>query len=502
MRRRQYTKILRNREERIERRLSRRNWKVRAKPMMSATNIRYEVSGRIEGMGCGGIGAIHQLAQGVGLVDGLNRRLRLLERHSPYFESDHVLNIAYNVLVGGQRLEDIEIRRQDVTFLNALGAWVIPDPTNAGDFTRRFTRPDIERMMDCINEARQVVWRFSGRAPFEEALIDIDGTVASTYGECKQGMEYSYQGSWGYHPVVVTLANTGEVLYLENRPGNVASHQGAVERIDQTIALLGPHALRICLRGDTAFFLTQHFDRWSDLVDFVFGMDASQKALQLAQALPDKAWDPLKRQPKYQVQTQERRKPENVKDQIVRQREFEKIRLISEHVAEFAYRPGKCKKDYRVVVCRKNLSIERGEDVLFPDVRYFYYITNRKDLSAAQVVELANGRCNQENVIEQLKNGVNAMRMPVNNLLSNWAYMVMAALAWNLKAWFAMLVPDRESSTRLLRMEFRQFLNSVIRIPCQIVRTGRRIIYRVLAYNAWLRDFLLTWENIRRLNPA
>ena len=502
MRRRQYTKILRNRKERIERRLRNRHQKARAKPMMSAVNIRYEVSGRVEGIGCGGIGAIHQLAQGVGLVDGLNRRLNLLKRHSPYFESDHVLNIAYNVLVGGQRLEDIELRRQDATFLNALGSSVIPDPTTAGDFTRRFSRDDIETMMDCINDARQVVWRFSGRAPFDEALVDIDGTVAPTYGECKQGMEYSYRGEWGYHPAVVTLANTGEVLFLENRPGNVASHQGAVERIDQTIALLAPHSRRICLRGDTAFFLTRHFDRWSDQVDFIFGMDASQKALELTQALADRSWRPLKRQPKYEVQTQKRKKPENVKDRIVCQREFEKIRMISEHVAEFPYRPGKCKKDYRVVVCRKNLSIERGEDVLFPDVRYFYYITNRKDLSAAQVVELANGRCNQENVIEQLKNGVNAMRMPVDNLLSNWAYMAMAGLAWNLKAWFAMLVPERESSTRLLRMEFRQFLNSVIRIPCQIVRTGRRIIYRVLAYNAWLRDFLLTWENIRRLNSA
>jgi hypothetical protein len=470
--------------------------------MMSATGIRYEMSGRIEGMGCGGIGAIHQLAQGVGLVDGLNRRLRLLKRHSPYFESDHILNIAYNVLSGGHRLEDIESRRQDATFLNALGACVIPDPTTAGDFTRRFARPDIETMMDCINDARRVVWRHSGRAPFEEALVDIDGTIAPTYGECKQGMEYSYKQVWGYHPLVISLANTGEVLFLENRPGNVTSHQGAVERIDQAIALLGPDALRICLRGDTDFFLTQHFDRWSDQVDFVFGMDAHKKAIELAQALPERAWRLLKRQPKYQVQTQKRRRPKNVKDRIVRQREFEKIRLDCEHVAEFTYRPGKCLKDYRVVVCRKDLSIEKGQEVLFQEYRYFFYITTRWDLTAAQVIELANRRCNQENVIEQLKNGVNAMRMPVDNLLSNWAYMVMAALAWNLKAWFAMLVPDHESSTQLLRMEFRQFLNAVIRIPCQIVRTGRRIIYRVLAYNAWLRDFLLTWEKIRQLKPA
>ena len=469
---------------------------------MGASHIHYEMSARVEAIGCGGIGAVHQLAQGVGLVDELNQRLHLLKRHSPYFESDHVLNIAYNILVGGQRLGDIELRRRDATFLNALGAPVIPDPTTAGDFTRRFSQPQIETLMDCINVSRGVVWRHSGRTPFEEALVDIDGTIAPTYGECKQGMEYFYKGVWGYHPLVISLANTGEVLFLENRPGNVASHQGAVERIDQAIALLAPHARRICLRGDTDFYLTQHFDRWSDQVDFLLGMNAHQKAIELAQALSEQSWSPLKRKAKYQIQTRKRRKPENVKDQIVRRREFEKIRLESEHVAEFPYRPGKCKKDYRVVVCRKDLSIQKGQAVLFQESRYFFYITTRKDLTAAQIVELANGRCHQENVIEQLKNGVNAMRMPVDNLMSNWAYMVMAALAWNLKAWFAMLVPDGESSTQLLRMEFRQFLNSVIRIPCQILRTGRRIVYRVLAYNPWLRNFLLTWERIRCLRPA
>jgi len=123
-------------------------------------------------------------------------------------------------------------------------------------------------------------------------------------------------------------------------------------------------------------------------------------------------------------------------------------------------------------------------------------------LTPAEVVELANGRCNQENVIEQLKNGVNAMRVPVNDLLSNWAYMVIAALAWNLKAWFALTMPDPEKSGVVLKMEFRRFLNTFVRLPCQIIRQGRRIVYRLLGYNAWLSDFLRTWEAIRRLAPA
>ena len=115
------------------------------------------------------------------------------------------------------------------------------------------------------------------------------------------------------------------------------------------------------------------------------------------------------------------------------------------------------------------------------------------------MVELANGRCDQENVIEQLKNGVNAMRMPVDNLLSNWAYMVMAALAWNLKAWFALMMRYKDRCVQVLRMEFRTFLQSIICVPAQIILQGRKIIYRFLGYTPWLKDFLGAWERIRAL---
>ncbi len=501
---REYRKILRNRKARIERRLNpAKRWRGQPSPMLSGSNIHYEMGEKTEAITCGGIGAIHQMIQKIGLAEEIDRELHLLKVHLPYHESDHVLNICYNALVGGKCLEDIELRRQDATFLKALGAQRIPDPTTAGDFARRFERPDqIETLMDCINASRKVVWNQSRRSPFGCALIDADGVLAPTYGECKQGMEYSYKGIWGYHPLILSLANTGEVLTLVNRPGNVVSHKGVSKRIDEAIALVQPHAEQICLRGDTDFSLTKQFDRWSDQVDFVFGMDARRNLVRIADGLEKQAWKPLRRKPKYVVATRERDRPKNVKEQIVRKREFKNIRLVSEHVAEVPYQPVKCQKTYRLVIVRKNLSIEKGERTLFPDIRYFFYITTLCDRSPAKVVELANGRCNQENVIEQLKNGVNAMRMPVDNLLSNWAYMVMAALAWNLKAWFSMFVPNSKRSAELLGKEFRYFLNVIVRIPCQIICKGRRIIYRVLGYNSWLSDFFSTWERIRRLKPV
>ena len=154
------------------------------------------------------------------------------------------------------------------------------------------------------------------------------------------------------------------------------------------------------------------------------------------------------------------------------ERGFENQKLVGEDLAEIEYQPGKCKRKYRVIILRKNISVQKGERVLFEEVRYFFYITNRQD-KAEKIVALANGRCDQENVIEQLKNGVNAMRMPVNDLVSNWAYMVMAALAWNLKAWYGLLVPNRERGIELVKMEFRRFLHAIMLLPCQVVRTGQ-----------------------------
>jgi hypothetical protein len=279
----------------------------------------------------------------------------------------------------------------------------------------------------------------------------------------------------------------------------VVSHQGAAEWIDKSIDLVRDQAKTICLRGDTDFSLSAHFDRWSEKVDFVFGMDARKNLKERAANLPASAWEPLERKAKYDVATQERNKPENIKEQVIKEREYKNIRLKSEEVAEFMYRPGKCQRDYRVVVVRKNLSVEKGELVLFDDIRYFFYITTCKDLSAAEVVKFANERCDQENVIEQLKNGVNALRMPVDNLQSNWAYMVMAALAWNLKAWFALMMHYRVKTIRVLRMEFRTFLQSIIWVPAQIILQGRKIVYRFLRYTPWLKDFLGAWERIRAL---
>ena len=290
-----YPKILRNRKRRIQRRLDpERGWSDQAEPIMKASNIHYEMAEKARAVNCGGIGAIHLMVNKLGLRQEIDSRLHLLKKHIPYHESDHVLNLTYNALLDGVRLEDIELRRNDEAFLEGLGAQRIPDPTTSGDFTRRFEQADILNLMEITNTVRGRVWRQQPRGFLREAFIDTDGTIAPTFGECKGGMALSYKGIWGYAPLVVSLANTNEVLYLVNRPGNVVSHEGCVPWIDRAVELVAPYAGEITLRGDTDFGLTGELDRWDGkAVKFLFGMDAHPKVVKLAEALPEEAWKPL-----------------------------------------------------------------------------------------------------------------------------------------------------------------------------------------------------------------
>ena len=489
---------MRNAKRRIKQRLAGAR-EDQGKPMFDPANMRFEMGDKVHAINMGGIGLVHQLAEQTGLIEAIDRRLHLLKVHRPYHESDHVLNLAYNAMCDGVRLEDVELRRNDEVFLDALGTERIPDPTTAGDFCRRFDETDIRQLMAAVDDARLNVWRRQPNEFFDRATIDMDGTLVNTTGECKQGMDISYKGTWGYHPLIVSLAETGEVLRLVNRPGNRPSQEGAADEADEAIALCRKAGFRrIVLRGDTAFSQSEKLDAWdANGVTFYFGFKAMTNLQVIADELPQTAWRKLLRAPRWEVETEARQKPDNVKQRIVRQREYERLLLQGEDFAEFEYQPGACEQPYRMIVLRKLITHKKGYTRLFDEIRYLFYITNDLAAEAEEVVFEANDRCDQENLIAQLSGGVRSLSAPVDNLNSNWAYMLMTSLAWNLKAWWALWLPEsgrwREKHQAekhgVLRMEFRTFLNAFIKIPCQIVRAGGKLIYRVLSYNANLPIF-------------
>ncbi len=471
-------------------------------PMLRPQRAKYELAEKSQAVACGGLGMILELVKQTGLRDEINRHVSVLKFHAPYDEADHVLNIAFNLLTGGTCLEHLELRRTDEAYLDALGAPRIPDPTTAGDFCRRFSTLDTLYLQKAINHARQRVWSRQAPEFFAQATIEADGTMVETSGEKKAGIGINYQGQWGYHPLVVTLAETKEVLYLSNRPGNRPSHEYSPLYFDLAIEQCRKAGFRkIVLRGDTDFALTENFDRWDDEgVEFVFGFDARANLKKRADALKSGAWTTLRRAKR--PAGEPRAKRPNVKEELVMAHEFKNLRLKGESYAEFDYQPTKCARSYRVIVLRKELEESQGQQLLFPQQRDFFFITNAKraELSARQVIAAAHQRCDQENVISQLK-ACHALAAPLESLASNEAYMVMASLAWTLKVWSGLAVlpagrkehraEEQAVRERVLKMEFATYLNSVLLIPAQVVRTARQTLYRLLTYRPSV-DLLLT----------
>lgn len=476
---------------------------VTATPEFSALNINYEVSERISAISCGGIGAVHQLVQKIGLDKLIDDKLFLLKYHKPYHESDHILNIAYNITCGGECLEDLELLRNNAAYLDALGARRIPDPTTAGDFLRRFGHDDVLTLADINNRANQRVWRQNPANKERDAILDIDGKIAETGGEQKEKMDMSYKGLWGFDPLIITEATTGAHLFVVNRTGSAVSHDGAVPYIDKAIALVRDYFRDVQLRGDGDFSLTVKFDKWdAQGVKFSFSYNAMSNLVKIAENQPKNAWEYHASKKNRTIKTKPRKRKSNVKRQVIERREYRHQERLREYVAEFDYTPEKCSHAYRIVVIKRIIKITKGHLRFKNEIRYFFYITNIRDMTASELVHFSHGRCNHENKIAQLNSGVNALKMPASEFNANWAYMTICALAWNFKSWLGQIMPDAARGEETIRMEYKRFRYCLINIPCQIVMTGRVFVYRILNFTPWIETFWNMFRHIKMLRFA
>lgn len=496
------------RKRRLEQRIDKSNWDGES-PMLNAPPSRFDLAERQQGIAAGGIGMITDLARQLELRQEINKHVSLLKLHLPYDEADHVFNVAFNLLAGGTCLDHIELRRNDEAFLNAMGAQRIPDPTTAGDFCRRFTPMDILLLQEAFNNVRQKVWQQQPKEFFDQAIIEADGTMVETTGQCKEGIGMNYKRQWGYFPLVVTLANTGELLYVANRSGNRPSHEKSTQYFQRAVEVCREAGFRkVLLRGDTDFSLTEQFDAWTDDdVQFVFGMDAMPKLVEIAENLEENTWKSLERSKNRPDQPRQR--PSNFKQAFVDEKGYQTKRLKGEWYAEFDYQPNACSRKYRVVVVYKDIEVTSSQQRLFDEPKFFFYVTNasKAQMPTRQVIANANNRCDQENSISQYKQA-GILTAPLDSLDSNWAYMAIASLAWSLKCWSGLMLSETgtkkqkakrsREKRRVIRMDFSTYLSTVILVPAMVIKQARQLVYRFLTWTPYLELLFRMHESTRK----
>jgi len=485
----------------------------RDRPVFANRQVRLRLEQRGKVTPYGGLALAHDLAMRLELDKDLNRSLPLLKLHLPYHESDHLLTHVYNLFVGGGCIEDIANLQHSEAIKHLLGACRVPDPTTAGDFLRRFHEPHLAAFQGVIDRAREKVWRKIPRSHRKVATIDMDSTIKTVYGECKQGADFSYNGQWSYHPLLFTLAETYEPLRTINRSGNTASADGAAEALHEVLPMIGRHFQQTYVRGDSKFY--QHAviaacERYG--AHFALVMDGYAVLQEKADALPPSAWKPFSAHSAGRVAQRAadkkwRRKRKRLRAKTARERGYTQLATTGQWVAQFDYtipRHGNevAGRTYRVAVKRQQVDTHEGQDYLFTEYRDRFVITDipPSHMDSAEVFCFAYGRCDQENIIEQFKNGIAAMRMPTGELLANSAFpsplracLMAGQLAWCLRSWLSLLALPQPTT----RWEWKWFRQAFVYVAARITHHARRAVVYLTDGHRFVEHLLVAAQRLQ-----
>ena len=471
------------------------------RPVFCNRRVRVRIKPRGQVTPYGGLALAHALVQGLDLPRAIDRGVPIFKLHLPYHESDHVLTHTYNLFAGGDCIEDIASLQGSEAFQRLVGACRVPDPTTAGDFLRRFTTPHLGLLQKVFDAAHEKVWKVLPRKRRRVATVDLDSTIKEVYGECKEGADFSYTGKWSYHPLLISLAETNECLRLINRPGNRPSMEGADVALAEVLERLVRHFEVVQVRGDSACY-DQKLIRACDAqpqVQFAFVMKTCAELVARAEALPPEAyhrfdWErPEEAARKGRVEARRHRR--RTRKSRARARGYVTLTTRDQWVAEFRYCPSWADRDYRVIVRRQTVATSQGQQTLFARLHYRFIITSIESGSPMEVIRVAYGRCAQENTIEQLKNGIAAMKMPTGELRANAAFLMAGQLAWNLRAWLSLLALPKES----LHWEWKRFRHAFIYVAAQVGARARSVRATIAGSHRFAGAFLQASTRIEAL---
>lgn len=471
------------------------------RPVFRNRHVEVRVQPRGQVTPYGGLALAHPLARGLDLFRAIDRGVPLLKLYQPYHESDHFLTHTYNLFAGGTCIEDIASLQASEAFQGLVGACRVPDPTTAGDFLRRFHPAALAQLQTVFDDTHEKVWRALPRTRRRVATVDLDSTIKEVYGECKQGADFSYTGKWSYHPLLISLQETNECLRLINRPGNHTSMDGADGPLAAVLERLVRHFGEVRVRGDSACY-DQKLIRACESqpsVRFAFVMKSCPALVALAEALPPEAYRRFAWERPEEVARRKgiegRRHRRRTRRARARARGYVTLTTRDQWVAEFRYRPSWADREYRVVVRRQTVATSQGQQTLFARLHYRFLITSIEAEGPMEVIRFAYGRCAQENTIEQLKNGIAAMKMPTGALHANAAFLMAGQLAWNLRAWLSLLVLPKDS----LHWEWKRFRHAFVYVAAKVAARARTVAATISASQRFAAEILRASQRLETI---
>jgi Transposase DDE domain group 1 len=380
-----------------------------------------------------GIVLIKEMVDRLGIAELIDQQIKVKARERGYQESESMLALCWNLILGGEHLSDLNILRGDPGTQQLLGLESVIAPTTAGEFLRKFGIGDIQ---DLLRVLRLTSERVRPSQTSNTCTLDLDASIYEQCTKGKEGSREAYNGQVGYHPLFCFWAEEGELLLTHLLAGNRHPAGKALWFLQQVLKVV-PAGKRLQLRADSAFY------SW-DLIDelerrkiiYAITADMSKSLRSEIEALPAKSWKGYNHDP-----------------------------AIS--IAELWYAPHG-HQEHRYIVKRVLLKDKKGKAYY----RYYAVITNDLRRTPRQLMKWALRRCAMENQIKEHKSqsGFSLEKLPTKKFFANWAWLLIGQLAFNLVAWFKRLMLPEQYHTSTIKTIRYQVLN----LAGRIVESGRQ----------------------------
>ena len=412
------------------------------------------------------------LSQRLGLEALINATVRLVGRVGGARPGRKVLTLVHAIIAGASHIDHVDVLRSGST--EAVLGHRVMAPSTIGTFLRSFTFGHVRQLEAVVGRVIERAWGLGAGPQGRPLVIDIDSTICEVAGNAKHGAGYGYTKVLGYHPIIATRADTGEVLHARMRKGAANTQRGARRFIDELVA-------RVRRAGATGE-LTMRFDSgfWSNDtiatlnrhgVRYTMAVRCGNKAITAAIAgIDDNAWRTIDYTPDGQAQ-----------------------------VAECAYTTGTGKQRVtRRLIVRRTRLVETAQQRLWPDWRHHAFLTDLTG-DAVDVDRFHRHHAVVELAIRDLKEGAGLEHVPSGNFHANSAWLQAAVLAHNLIRWTAILGNVRVDDELVVARTMRTRL---VAIPGRLVNRAGRTMLRLPTRWPWATTFTTALDTLRLLRPA